>query len=63
MGQLVGGDPFLCKDDEDDVVGGVSMGQLVIPAKQLWLVSEHSSLNPLGLGSHTRLVFDAETPH
>ncbi len=37
--------------------------QPVIPAKQLWVMSEHSNRDPPGHGSHTLLALEAETPH
>ena len=38
-------------------------GQPVTPAKQLCVGSEHSSRDPPGQGSHTRLALEELTPH
>ena len=52
------------KDDNVPLPLGLElMGHPVIPAKQLCDGSEHSSRDPPGHASHTRLALDADTPH
>lgn len=63
MGLAVdGGEVFGCVDEV--IEGGVPLvEQPVIPAKQIWLGLEHSSVLPLGQASHIRFAFKEEVPH